>query len=258
MLWDDFARVGAPSGLRPLTKGLTLGREAFPEPLASAIAQAGLFPEEAGELAELGAFLRLRSPDFVICHAARLGSGGASALAGMLDVRLAASRPLFLVHEDRTVPDDAAAGLSWSEVFAPGQDALTCFLALRATLRRQRPQALTDILAFGKLTLDQERFVLSLDGTVAPLTKLELCFLGAMLDAPRMVWNKVFMNRIVFGSAAQKPGRQFDTFMSRVRRGIRAKTGIDPIVAERGMGYALSPWALEAPGIGRAEPRPQP
>ncbi len=258
MLWDDFARVGAPSGLRPLTAGLTLGQVAFPEPLRSAVAQAGLSPEEAGDLAELGALLRLRSPDFVICHAARLGSGGVAALAGMLDARLAASLPLFFVHEDRAAPDDAAAGVSWSEVFAPGQDALTCFLVLRAALRRQRPQALTDILQFGKLTLDQEKFVLSLDGTVAPLTKLELCILGAMLDAPRMVWNKVFMNRIVFGSAALKPGRQFDTFMSRVRRGIRAKTGIDPIVAERGMGYALSPWALEAAGPGAADARLKP
>lgn len=254
MLWDDFARVGSPSGLRPLTRGLTLGQDRFPDALLSAMAQAGLLPEEITGTAELGALVRERHPEFVICHAASLGPSGSGALAELIDGRIIASLPLFLVHQDRTASEDVAASVPWSEVFTVGQDALTCFLAFRATLRRQRPQALTDVLQFGKLSLDQEKFLLSLDGAVVPLSKLELCFLGAMLDAPRMIWHKVFMNRIVFGAAAQKPGRQFDTFMSRVRRGIRAKTGIDPVVAERGMGYALSPWALEAPGIGVAQP----
>ena len=256
MLWDDFARVGSPAGLRPLTRGLTLGQAQFPDALLSAMAQAGLLPEEIGGIAEIVAAARERQPDFVVCHAASLGSCGPAAMVDLLDRRIVGSLPLFLVHHDNAPAKDVAA-LPWSEVFAAGQDALTCFLALRATLRRQRPQALTDVLSFGKLSLDQEKFVLSLDGVVAPLSKLELCFLGAMLDAPRMIWHKVFMNRIVFGANAQKPGRQFDTFMSRVRRGIRAKTGVDPIVAERGMGYALSPWALDAPGIGVARPEAQ-
>ena len=67
-----------------------------------------------------------------------------------------------------------------------------------------------------------------------------------MLDAPRIVWNKVFLNRVVFGPARLKPGRQFDTFMSLARRAIRDKIGVDPIVAEHGLGYALSPTILGA------------
>jgi DNA-binding response OmpR family regulator len=134
-------------------------------------------------------------------------------------------------------------------VLGTGQDALGYFLMIRATLRRKRPHVMTEVLQFGKLTLDQEKFVVSFEDRQAPLKMLEFCVLGAMLDAPRMVWSKVFLNRVVFGPVDVKPGRQFDTYMSLARRHIRDRIGVDPIVAEHGLGYALAPSVLGVPGI---------
>jgi DNA-binding response OmpR family regulator len=108
---------------------------------------------------------------------------------------------------------------------------------------------MTEVLEYGKLSLDQEKFILTFGDRQAPLNLLEFRLLGAMLDAPRMVWNKVFLNRVVFGPVDVKPGRQFDTHMSVARRQIRNKIGIDPIVAEHGRGYALAPSVLGVTGI---------
>jgi len=69
-----------------------------------------------------------------------------------------------------------------------------------------------------------------------------------MLDAPRMVWSKVFLNLVVFGPVDLEHVREFDTDMSRVRRGLQDRVGIDPIVGEHMMGYALMPSVLGAAG----------
>jgi hypothetical protein len=228
-------------------RGLSLGGNAFSPSLGAAIEQAGIETAEARDLAALGARLRREKPDVVICAAAALGADPEAAIAqGLGD---AATCPVVLVSEGRLAAGGLPAGTRFSEMLGSGQDALGCFLMLRATLRRKRPHVVTDTLAFGALTLDQEKFVLSAGTASARLNMLEFCVLGAMLDAPRLVWNKVFLNRVVFGPQGQKPGRQFDTYMSRVRRGIRDRIGVDPVVAEHGMGYALSPAVLGPAGI---------
>jgi hypothetical protein len=258
MPWDDFARVGSPAELRPMTMGLSLGAGRFPEQLRGALARAGLHTREVADLAVLETLLRDRKPEFVICHAALLGPD--PALDAFLEVRATASIPVFLVHEDAFVPERTLRTTRFSEVFGATQSALGCFLMLRAALRRERPHVVSDILEHGNMSLDQEKLVLNLSGTRATLTKLEFCFLGAMLDAPRMIWNRYLMNRIVFGPVDQKPGRQFDTYMSRVRRGVLAKTGFDPIISQRRMGYSLSPWELGAEafaGMRREDAKPR-
>jgi DNA-binding winged helix-turn-helix (wHTH) protein len=246
MLWDDFARVGSPMAVGRAARGLTLGQQAFPDALRVALARAGAHAEEAGGVGDLPGAVRDLRPDFVLCARTALGPDAEAAIAPLLETRAGATLALFLVTEERAPP---ATATGFSEVLGTAQDALGLFLMLRATLRRIRPQALTEVLDFGEIALDQERFVLHLNGAEAPLSKREFCMLGAMLDAPRMVWNREFLNRVVFGPVHRKPGHQFDTWMSLVRRGIRGKTGADPIVAERGMGYALSPWVAGVPGV---------
>jgi DNA-binding response OmpR family regulator len=146
-------------------------------------------------------------------------------------------------------PASAPRGTPFAELLGSDQDALGYFLMLRSTLRRKRPHVMTDILAFGTLSLDQERFVLGFGDREAPLKMLEFRVLGAMLDAPRLVWNKAFLNRVVFGPVEVKPGRQFDTHISLARRRLRGAIGVDPIVAEHRLGYALSPAVLGVSGI---------
>ena len=244
MPWDDFARVGAPAVSGPAARGLALGRERFPPALNRALAQAGLHLEDTDDAPELTVPASGR-PDFLICAAAP-GRDHEAALAHLSRSRPSGPVPAILVTEARTLPDSAPEGTGFCEILGSGQDALGYFLLLRATLRRKRPHVMTDVLSCGSMKLDQEKFRLSLAGRETVLSKLEFCVLGAMLDAPLMVWSKVFLNRVVFGPVDRKPGRQFDTYMSRVRRGIRERTSIDPVMAEHRMGYALSPAALGA------------
>jgi DNA-binding response OmpR family regulator len=243
MRWDDFTRVGAPEIFGPAAQGLALGLGRFPPALHQALSQAGLLVEDVADHAELPALLTDRKPDFLICAAQPTDLEAVEILRRS---RPGVSCPSILVTEARTLPDSAPKETGFSELLGMGQDALGYFLLLRATLRRKRPHVMTDRLSCGALSLDQEKFRLSLDGRETTLTKLEFCVVGAMMDAPRMVWSKVFLNRVVFGPVELKPGRQFDTYMSRVRRGIRDRLGIDPIVAEHRIGYALSPAILSA------------
>lgn len=246
MRWDDFTRVGAPEVFGPAGQGLALGLDRFPPALHQALSQAGLLAEDVGEQSELAPLLADRKPDFLICAAQATDPGAIETLLGS---RPGASCPSFLVTEARTLPESAPGGTCFSELLGMGQDALGYFLLLRATLRRKRPHVMTDRLSCGALSLDQEKFRLSLSGRETTLSKLEFCVVGAMMDAPRMVWSKVFLNRVIFGPVALKPGRQFDTYMSRVRRGIRERLGHDPIVAEHRIGYALSPAVLGLAGL---------
>jgi hypothetical protein len=250
MPWDDFARVGALPPGGAAVRGLSCGGTELPDDLRGAFTQAGIRLEEAPEPAALPDLILSRKPDLLVFGPAALGPDPAAAASGLLPAR---SPPAVLVVEERGAPEAAPRTTPFDEMVGSGQDALGAYLMLRATLRRRRPHVMTDVLTHGLLSLDQERFTLSLRGREARLTLLEFCILGAMLDAPRMVWNKVFLNRVVFGPAAQKPGRQFDTYMSRVRRGLREKLGTDPIEVEHRMGYALSPPVLGVPAIaGRA------
>ena len=243
MRWDDFARVGAPEISGPAARGLAIGRSTFPPQLHEGMTKAGLHVEEVPESTDLGALVAAWRPDLLILAAAT-GADPLALAAQLRAARPGGTCPLILLTTERVLPEAAPAGTPFAEHLGTGQDALGYFLLLRATLRRQRPQAVTDRLAVGAMVLDQETFRLHWCGRSAPLSKLEFCILGAMCDAPRMVWSKVFLNRVVFGPVEVKPGRQFDTYMSRVRRGIRDRLGIDPIVAEHRRGYALSPALL--------------
>ncbi len=220
MRWDDFKRVGAPEIFGPAAQGLALGLGRFPPALHQALSQAGLLVEDVADHAELPALLTDRKPDFLICAAQPTDLEAVEILRRS---RPGVSCPSILVTEARTLPDSAPKETGFSELLGMGQDALGYFLLLRATLRRKRPHVMTDRLSCGALSLDQEKFRLSLDGRETTLTKLEFCVVVEL-----------------------KPGRQFDTYMSRVRRGIRDRLGIDPIVAEHRIGYALSPAILSA------------
>ena len=252
MLWDDFARLGSPDVSGPAAQGLSFGRAAFPPALTLALARAGVHIEEAPDLAALERAMAAGTQDFVIIHDASLGPDSVDLLDRLSRERGHRIRPVILLRGDRHAPDARAVPAGCAEVLSAGQDPLGCFLMIRATLRRKRPQALADVMRYGALSLDQERITFSLGDVAAPLNMLELCVLGAMLDAPRMVWNKEFLNRVVFGPVDLKPGRHFHAYMSRVRRGLRRKAGVDPIMSERGLGYALSPSVLGVPPIGPA------
>jgi len=203
--------------------------------------------DPAVDLRDLERMIRNQKPDFVIATAAALGPDPDSSFGRLFQARIAP--PAFLVGSDPLAAESFPSPTPFSEILGSGQDALGYFLMIRATLRRKRPHVMTEVLEFGNLALDQEKFTLSLAGMESRLNKLQFCVLGAMLDAPRMVWNRVFLNRVVFGPVERKPGRQFDTYMSLVRRSIRDKIGADPIMAEHGMGYALSPSVLGKSGI---------
>jgi DNA-binding response OmpR family regulator len=242
MLWDDFARVGAPIIPGPRLRGVVLGWPDFPPALTQALARAGVVVEEASGVDRLSSLLRVRTPDLVLATAAAAGPDPEDVAARIAGIN--GSVPAILVTSEHAVPNSFPGRTLFSELLGSGQDALGYFLMLRATLRRKRPHAVTDVLSCGGLALDQETFTLSFAEARIPLNKLQFCVFGAMLDAPRMVWNKVFLNRVVFGPINHKPGRQIDTYMSLAHRAVRDTTGTDLIVAQHGIGYALSPEVL--------------
>jgi DNA-binding winged helix-turn-helix (wHTH) protein len=249
MRWDDFTRVGSPAIVGSAARGVALGQRCLPPALGIALSRAGVHLDAAADLRDLGKLVLERKPDVLICAAAALGPNPEAAIESLLPARPKPACPAILVTGERMAPDSADGPTLFSELLGSGQDALGYFLMIRATLRRKRPHVMTEVLEFGKLSLDQEKFILTFGDRQAPLNLLEFRLLGAMLDAPRMVWNKVFLNRVVFGPVDVKPGRQFDTHMSVARRQIRNKIGIDPIVAEHGRGYALAPSVLGVTGI---------
>jgi hypothetical protein len=216
MLWDDFARVGSPTIVGTAAFALSLGQDAFPDQLRIALSRAGVHAEEASTLRTFAALVRERKPDFLICTDAALGPNPEALMGRLLEGTPPISCPVLLVRKERMLAEKVRTTTLFSEHLGSGQDALGYFLMIRATLRRKRPSVLTEVLEYGKLSLEQESFLLRFGENSGSLKMLEFCVVGAMLDAPRIVWDKVFLNRIVFGPSGVKPGRQFDTFMSMV------------------------------------------
>jgi hypothetical protein len=201
MLWDDFARVGSPAGLRPLTRG----PDARTRPVSRCARfrpwRRRAFCRRGGDHCGDGRVPRAGSRTSWSAMPPR-SAPAETAMDDAARRRPAISLPLFLVHVKRTrcCREDPVAAV-WSEVLAG---------AGRAHLFPRDPRDPAAPASAGPHRRPHIRQAVARPGEVrpvprrcrGPLSKLELCFLGAMLDAPRMVWNKVFMNRIVFGPNA--------------------------------------------------------
>lgn len=114
-------------------------------------------------------------------------------------------------------------------------------LALRALMRRCRPQAMVGAVSHGDLVLDEAELRFSIRDAAVPLTLEVFGVLGAMMDDPGRVWDRAQLHALVFGRASTNDIRAIDMRISRARRHVAAALGRDPIRTVRGIGYALVP-----------------
>jgi two-component system phosphate regulon response regulator PhoB len=112
-------------------------------------------------------------------------------------------------------------------------------LALRALMRRTRPQALVGRSLWGDLVLDEACLTFAIRGRPAALSREVFGVLGVMMDAPDRVWDRRDLHRLIFGAASGNDLRAIDTRISRARRHVSGALGCDPIRSVRGVGYAL-------------------
>jgi hypothetical protein len=199
--------------------------------------------------AHLGGLTRIGDIDtFIACIADMrpdyLILGATDAPGDLLDRIGAASRSPHLavllagcdaVHEAGT-----PVGLMLEPVAADA-DGTELALALRALMRRSRPQAMVGRSTWGALELDEACLTFSIRGAPVSLSLEVFSVLGLMMDAPGRVWHRSDLHRLVFGATSRNDIRAIDTRISRARRHVTAALGRDPIRTVRGVGYALVP-----------------
>jgi two-component system phosphate regulon response regulator PhoB len=112
-------------------------------------------------------------------------------------------------------------------------------LALRALMRRTRPQALVGRSLWGDLVLDEACLTFAIRGRPAALSLEVFGVLGVMMDDPGPRLGSARPAPTVFGAASGNDLRAIDTRISRARRHVSGALGCDPIRSVRGVGYAL-------------------
>ena len=112
---------------------------------------------------------------------------------------------------------------------------------LRAILRRGRAPAPADILRFGRLEIDGEAMVATLDGKPCDLTAHQFRLLSIMAKAPGRVLSRDYLADHLTGESVEAFDRAIDVHISR----IRAEIEDDPkqprrVITVRGAGYVFA------------------
>ncbi|RFU12942.1 phosphate regulon transcriptional regulatory protein PhoB [Rhodobacteraceae bacterium W635] len=111
---------------------------------------------------------------------------------------------------------------------------------LRTQLRRSRPGAVTDQLAFEDITLDMAEHRVFRDGEQISLGPTEFRLLTAFMERPGRVWSREQLLDRVWGRDIYVDSRTVDVHVGRLRKALKSGgTQEDPIRTVRGAGYAL-------------------
>jgi two-component system alkaline phosphatase synthesis response regulator PhoP len=95
----------------------------------------------------------------------------------------------------------------------------------------------TSPLTTGRLAVDLEAYVVSLDGTELELSPRQVELLALFLSAPGRVWSRDQLHWVCWGDTS--PSRRVDVQLCR----LRARTGVDLFRNVRDRGWALRPVA---------------
>jgi len=112
---------------------------------------------------------------------------------------------------------------------------------IKAVLRRSRPAGRSDLLRFGRLTVDRSARVARLDDRPLPLTAHQFALLCALAERPGRVLSRSQIMQLVRGEDLEAFDRSIDVHISR----IRAEIEDDPknpkrILTLRGAGYVFA------------------
>jgi DNA-binding response OmpR family regulator len=109
---------------------------------------------------------------------------------------------------------------------------------IAALLRRSsRPPVSSSVLSLGSLTLDLERYELQVEGQPVPVSPKEFRVMATLLKAGGRVLSRNELLRQALGTRARVTDRCADAYIIRLRRKLRAASGLLKTV--RGFGYAL-------------------
>lgn len=233
MLWDnpDLQIVELHSDRRGLALAL-VSSGALPGTIRTALDLAGFDVLTVEGVDACLTDIALRKPDVVLYDLDTLDAG-VDFPQQVAQARVTETLPILAISENSALAQgpDLSASSTETEVF----------LKLRALLRRERPIALRGKRQSGPFVLDEPGFRLSCDGAQADISKTDLCLLGPFFDVRDAVFDRQSLECLSFASHARQPGnRSIDVYISRMRRHVRAQTGIDPLRSIRGIGYALS------------------
>ncbi|HBG99982.1 MAG: phosphate regulon transcriptional regulator PhoB [Rhodobacteraceae bacterium] len=110
---------------------------------------------------------------------------------------------------------------------------------IRAQLRRTRPAALGQRLAFGDIVLDAEQHKVFRGDTMLRLGPTEFRLLAAFMEKPGRVWSREQLLDRVWGRDIYVDARTVDVHIGRLRKALCRDGGADPVRTVRGAGYAL-------------------
>lgn len=107
---------------------------------------------------------------------------------------------------------------------------------VKAVLRRSQINAGSEP-QIERLTIEEERWRASVDGTVLNLTRREFQLLAAMKARPGRVFSRTQLLDLVFPDDTDVVDRTIDSHMRNIRRKIAAITDWEPIRSVYGVGY---------------------
>lgn len=110
---------------------------------------------------------------------------------------------------------------------------------VRGQLRRTRPTASGEEVAFEDIVLNSATHRVTRDGTEVKLGPTEYRLLLTLMDKPGRVFTRDQLLDHVWGRDIYVDTRTVDVHVARLRKALTGQGGADPIRTVRGTGYAL-------------------
>ena len=212
--------------------------------IAANLAAHGYRIAEAPDIAEAIRRWDAERPDVVLLD---LGLPDGDGTTIIRRVRREATTPILVLSARGSEPDKVAALDAGADDYVTKPFGLAELRARIAALLRRTAGPAADrsgAIRHGRLTIDANRHVATVDGVPLELTPREYELLRTMLSQPGRLLTKARLLRAVWGTAYADEGHYLHVYVSRLRRKLAAADPDgslrDLIVAEPGVGYRVA------------------
>lgn len=110
---------------------------------------------------------------------------------------------------------------------------------IRSLLRRVNPEAVSDVLLRGDITLDRVKKRVSRNSRDITLSPTEFRLLEYLMQAPGRVFSRAQLLDRVWGDTGDIDERTVDVHVGRLRKSLSRGRETDPLRTVRGTGYAF-------------------
>jgi DNA-binding response OmpR family regulator len=183
--------------------------------------------------------IRCSPPDLVLLDIMLPGMSGTEVLHAMRDDPRTAAVPVIMLTA-RTEDADVVVGLHLgADDYVTKPFSMSVLIArVSAVLRRNEAKAAgKEVLSFGPIVIDPERYKVEVDGELIELTPTEFRLLLAVVAARGRVLNRNQLIDQALGMDAVVTDRTIDVHMAALRRKLGKAR--DCIATVRGVGYRL-------------------